>query len=68
MAMAVYAAAAVATGFVDLRVRSYPDYAYQTYIPAVIDGTYGAPAIYRVLMPFGFDWLVRATGAAPSTI
>lgn len=51
----------VASGFVDLRVRAYPEYVYQKYIPAVIDGTYGAPAIYRVLVPYVITWIQRTT-------
>ena len=68
LALSVYGAAAIATGFVDLRARPLPDYAYKTYIPAVIDGTYGAPAIYRVLRPFSLDWLVRTLGVSASTV
>lgn len=62
LAILLYGAAAIATGFVDLRSRAYPEYGYKTYVPAVIDGSYGAPAIYRVLMPYSLDWLVRKTG------
>lgn len=68
LAIVLYLAMAIATGFVDLRVRSYPDHGYTKYVPGVIDGTYGAPGIYRVLVPYSFDWIVRATGAAPATV
>jgi hypothetical protein len=68
LAIILYAAAAIATGFVDLRVRAYPDYAFKTYVPAVLDGSYGAPAIYRVLMPYTLDWLTRATGLPAAAV
>ena len=61
-AVILYAGAAVSTGFVDVRVRSYPEHAYKVYMPAVIDRTSGAPALYRVLVPYAFDWLARVTG------
>ena len=68
LAVVLYVVLAIATGFVDLRVRPYPDHGYPKYIPGVIDGTYGAPGIYRVLVPYSFDWLVRTTGIEPSTL
>jgi hypothetical protein len=68
LAVVLYVVLAIATGFVDLRVRPYPDHGYTKYVPGVIDGTYGAPGIYRVLVPYSFDWLVRTTGIEPSTL
>lgn len=58
----------VASGFVEFRIRLFPEYGYTTYIPGVIEGTYGAPAIYRVLVPFGNTWLVHATGWSPAAV
>jgi hypothetical protein len=58
---------AVATGFVDLRVRAYPDRAYEVYTPAVLEGNYGAPADYRVLAPFADEALRRLTGWTRAT-
>ena len=68
LAFVLYMALAVATGFVDLRVRAYPDHGYTKYIPGVIDNTYGAPGTYRVLVPYVFDWLVRTIRIEPSTL
>src|SRR5690349_16293291 len=68
LAVVLYVALAIATGFVDLRVRSYPEHGYTKYVPGVVDGTYGAPGIYRVLVPYAFDWLVRTTRLEPSTL
>jgi hypothetical protein len=58
----------VASGFVEFHIRLFPEYAYTTYIPGVIDGTYGAPATYRVLVPFGNTWLSHVTGLSPAAI
>lgn len=57
-----------ASGFADFRIRQFPDHAYTKYIPGVVDGTYGAPAIYRVLVPFSNTWMADLTGASPATI
>ena len=43
---------AVATGFADLRMRTYPRRAYEEYIPAVVSGYADAPERYRVLVPY----------------
>jgi hypothetical protein len=58
----------IASSYTDFRIRLYPEYAYTTYIPKVIDGTYGAPAIYRVLVPYTNTWLAGVTGWSPATI
>jgi hypothetical protein len=58
----------VSTGFVDLRVRSYPEHPYRQYIPGVINGTSGAPGIYRVLVPYTFDWLQRVSRVSIDTL
>lgn len=58
----------IASGFTDFRIRQYPDYAYTTYIPGVVDGSYGAPATYRVLVPFTNTWAASLTGASHATI
>ena len=58
----------LASAFTDFRIRQFPDYPYTTYIPGVVDGTYGAPAIYRVLVPFSHTFLVKATGATPANV
>jgi hypothetical protein len=68
LALVLYMVLAVSCGFVDLRVRSYPDHGYTKYVPGVIDGTYGAPGIYRVLMPYSLDWTARMTGLEPATV
>lgn len=55
----------VATGFVDLRTRAYPQRAYTEFIPRVVDGSADAPERYRVLVPFGVHGFGRATGLSP---
>ena len=55
----------VASGFADFRIRQSPEYAYTEYIPRVMDRSYGAPAIYRVLVPYANTWIVSLT-ATPS--
>jgi hypothetical protein len=63
--MLLYVAVALAIGFVDFRVRpgSLQAYPVTHYIPGVVAGTYGAPAIYRVLTPFLVDVIARVTGS-----
>jgi hypothetical protein len=63
----LYAAVAIAVGFVDYRVRpgNLQTYPVTEYIPRVIAGAYGAPADYRVLAPFTIDFLSRVTGLGP---
>jgi hypothetical protein len=58
----------VASGFVDLRIRQYPDLPYTKFIPRVVDGTADAPERYRVLVPFTVNWIVDATGAPISAV
>jgi hypothetical protein len=58
----------LASGFVDFRVRAYPDLAVTKYIPEVVAGTADAPGLYRVLAPFSFTWVVQTTGADPMTV
>jgi hypothetical protein len=55
----------VATGFVDLRTRAYPQRAYTEFIPRVVDGSADAPERYRVLVPFGVHAFTRTTGLSP---
>ena len=55
----------VATGFVDLRTRAYPQRPYTEFIPKVVDGSADAPERYRVLVPFSVDALARVTGLSP---
>lgn len=56
----------VATGFVDLRTRAYPQRPYTEFIPRVVDGSADAPERYRVLVPFGVDGFARLTGLSPA--
>ena len=56
----------VATGFVDLRARAYPERPYVEFIPRVVDGSADAPERYRVLVPFALDVLAKATGLSPA--
>ncbi len=59
----LYLVLALATGFVDLRMRAYPTHAVKEYIPDVVSGTADAPGRYRVLAPFAHRALVDITGA-----
>jgi hypothetical protein len=54
----------VSLAFVDHRVRreQYREHVISEYIPSVLAGTSGAPAKYRVLMPYAFDYVIRHTG------
>jgi hypothetical protein len=63
-ALVLYICVAVSLAFVDHRVRreKYREHVVTEYIPSVIAGTSGAPAKYRVLMPFALDGLARRTG------
>lgn len=65
LALAVYAGAALALGFADFRMRRFPLKVVGEYIPGVIDGTYGAPAIYRVLAPYTTHYFSAWTGLDP---
>lgn len=53
----------VASGFVDLRIRQYPQKPYTEFIPRVVEGTADAPERYRVLVPFMTQGIVALTGA-----
>jgi hypothetical protein len=64
----LYLLLAVASGFVDLRMRRFPELGMTKYTPEVVSGIAEAPGRYRVLMPFALDGTVRATGADPMTI
>jgi hypothetical protein len=66
--MPLYVSMAVASGFVDLRVRTHARHAYERYIPGVLDRSYGAPGIYRVLIPYTLDAITRITRIAPETV
>jgi hypothetical protein len=61
---------AVSLAFVDHRVRreKYREHVVTEYIPSVLAGTSGAPAKYRVLMPFALDAVSRRTGAGAYTV
>jgi hypothetical protein len=64
---AVYVCVAVALGFVDHRIRPERTrhHVVSEYVPSVIAGTSGAPAKYRILMPYTLDRVTRATSADP---
>jgi hypothetical protein len=63
-----YVLLAVASGFTDLRFRTHVDHAVRVYIPEVVTGTAEAPGLYRVLAPFTFEYLARASGADRMTL
>src|SRR5262245_14184115 len=45
----VYLMLTIAAGFVDLRVRRYPDLGMTKYVSEVVTGSAEAPGLYRVL-------------------
>ena len=63
-AVIIYFCVAVSLAFVDHRVRreQYRAHVLSEYIPSVLAGTSGAPAKYRVLMPYALDYITRTTG------
>lgn len=61
----MYGVLAVVLAFLDHRVRRFPRHVVTEYIPSVLDSTSGAPAKYRVLMPFTLDRLTQWTGGDP---
>ena len=65
IALVVYAGAAVALGFSDYKMRRYPAWVVTEYIPGVLNGSYGAPAIYRVLAPYLTHYFTTWTGLEP---
>jgi len=67
LALLLYVGVAIAVGFVDFRVRPGNQQAIPVteYIPGVLNGTYGAPANYRVLAPYVIDLFTRTTGLDP---
>jgi hypothetical protein len=69
-ALVLYLCVTVALAFADHRVRRdiHREHVVTEYIPSVIAGTSGAPAKYRVLMPFVLDRLSRWTGANAYTV
>jgi hypothetical protein len=63
----VLALLTLSVGFVDQRIRAYPDLGYKTYVPAVLAGTAEAPGKYRVLAPAIYDVFRRSTGLSPES-
>ena len=66
-AVVIYLCIGVALAFVDHRIRRemHREHVVTEYIPSVLAGTSGAPAKYRVLMPYALDAAQRWTGAEP---
>jgi hypothetical protein len=69
-ALIVYLCVTISLAFVDHRVRreQYREHTVTEYIPSVLAGVSGAPAKYRVLMPYALDAASRRSGADPYTI
>lgn len=67
IALVVYAGAALALAFADYKMRRYPTAVVTEYIPGVLDGRYGAPAIYRVLAPYLTHAFTSWSGLEPLT-
>lgn len=57
-----YLVVATALGFVDYRMRTHPDRGFDAYPQAVVANTEEPPGKYRVLAPYLFESVVRATG------
>ena len=66
----LYFCIAVSLAFVDHRVRreQYREHVMSAYIPSVLQGTSGAPAKYRVLMPYALTSITRTTDSDGYTI
>ena len=58
----LYLAIATAIGYVDFHIRREPDLGYTQYSPQVVAGTEDPPGRYRVLAPYAFEAVKRATG------
>lgn len=65
VAIALYAAVAVAIAFLDFYIRRNPSYAITTYVPQVLAGTYEAPFIYRPLAPWIIQAFTSLSGLSP---
>lgn len=65
IAILLYLSATVAIGFADHRMRRFPEHPITAYMPGVLAGTYGAPAIYRPLSPWLFTRFAEVTGWPP---
>jgi hypothetical protein len=65
IAVALYLSVTLAVGFADHRMRRFPDHVITNYMPAVLAGTYGAPAIYRPLSPWLYTRFADLTGWTP---
>lgn len=68
LALVLLAVMSAASGFVDLRMRQYPQRPYTEFIPRVVEGTADAPERYRVLVPYTLHWIASATGASMSSV
>lgn len=65
IAVALYAAVAIAIAFVDFYIRRNPSYTIATYVPQVLAGTYEAPFIYRPLAPWIIQAFTSLSGLSP---
>jgi hypothetical protein len=65
-ALVVLVLLSVASGFADLRMRSYPARSYSEFIPKVVAGSADAPERYRVLVPFTVEAFRTVTGLGPA--
>jgi hypothetical protein len=64
-ALLLYLPLALSLAFVDHRIRRFARHPVTDFIPSVLQGTSGAPAKYRVLMPYTIDYLERHTRIDP---
>jgi hypothetical protein len=51
---------ALASGFIDLRARQYPEHPVKVYMPPVVAGTAEAPGRYRILVPYLNEGVTQA--------
>ena len=65
VALVVYAGLAIALGFADFKMRRFPGWVVTDYLPGVLNGSYGAPATYRILAPYLTHYFTVWTGLEP---
>jgi hypothetical protein len=69
-AVVIYFCVSVSLAFIDHRARreQFQRHPVNEYVPSVIAGNSGAPAKYRVLIPFLLDEVTERTKADPYTV
>ncbi len=65
LVLPLYLAMATALGFVDYHVRPHGNDGFTVYVPSVIAGKEAPPGRYRILAPYAYAALTKATGLSP---